>query len=181
MSLRSLLLAIGTAVLLLVALPAWFLFSQQSDETVTAKRQLAVYEAEIAERAHLSEEAAALKQSDAAAAFVPGVNAELAAANLQSKVKMVVESLGGQIHSAQNMPSTITGHLEKIAVHYELSVPPGRLTDTLYRLETSQPFLFLDDIDVIMPESWLTEGSPEEPPNLNLRMTVGAYRWAGAQ
>lgn len=167
---------------LLVVFPVWEVFAAQSDDIAQSRRQLSLYQMEIASRPRLEAELAALNQREASSAvLLRGNSAALAAANMQSIVKPLIESHGGQVRSAQNLPSAPLGDLEEIEVQYDLSLPVGSLKEVTYQLETGAPYLFLDDVDIKVWESLQSEGSSAEPPNVQVHWTIAGYRWAGAR
>ncbi len=184
--LKSKLLALGVlaavfvAGFFLVVQPVVDAFADQDAEIAQSKLLLAAYEARIASQPLVEERLAELRQREAASTgVISGSSAELAAANTQAIVKALIESEGGQVRSAQNLAPVSQDGFERIDVQYDVAVPMTRLKDTTYKLETNVPYLFLDGIDMRAPESWQAEGAPYDPPNLEIRWTVRAYRWVG--
>jgi general secretion pathway protein M len=172
--------AMFVAGFLLVVQPVLDAFADQDAEIAQSKLLLAAYESRIASQPLVEERLAELKLREASATgVIAGNSAELAAANLQSIVKTLVENEGGQVRSAQNLEPLRANGFERIDVQYTVSVPMTRLKDTTYKLETNVPYLFLDGIDMHAPEGWQSEGAPYDPPNLEIRWTVRAYRWVG--
>jgi hypothetical protein len=183
---KSRLLALGglaaafVAGFFLVVQPTWDAFADQDAEIAQSKLLLAAYEARIASQPLVEERLSELRQRESSATgVVSGASAELAAANTQAIVKALIEGEGGQVRSAQNLEPVTHDGFQRIDVQYDVSVPMTRLKDTAYKLETNVPYLFLDGIDMRAPESWQSEGAPNDPPNLEIRWTVRAYRWVG--
>jgi len=153
-------------------------FSDQREQIARSARHLAVYQAEIDTASKMAAVLREIRAREAVnAGLIPGGNAALAAANMQGIVKSLIESEGGQVRSAQNVAPFSTDGFENIAIQFDTSLPVTRLKDTTYRIETNAPYLFLDDVDIRMPESWQSEGAPNDPPPLDVRWTVRAYRW----
>ncbi|HEY2069244.1 MAG TPA: type II secretion system protein GspM [Rhizomicrobium sp.] len=169
------LIAVAMVPVLAVALPVADLFLQQSDETARLKEDYANYRASIAAQPALKMERANLdRQESAAAALLHGDSAALAAANMQSLVKLLVERHGGHLRSAQNLSTAISGGMEKIEAAYELTIPAGSLKAVTYELETGSPYLFLDGVAIRGEQ--LADGAPHD---LHVSWTVHGYRWAG--
>jgi hypothetical protein len=165
---------------LLVVFPIVEIFAAQSDDIAQSQQMLALYQAEIASRPRLQAELAALNAREASSAvLLRGNSAALAAANMQSIVKPLIESHGGQVRSVQNLPSSPSNDLEKIDVQYDVTLPVGSVKEVAYQLETGAPYLFLDDVDIKVWQDLQTEGSGSEPPNVQLHWTIEGYRWAG--
>ena len=181
--------ALAAGILLGLALIAWFAvinpiagaFQDQRERQDRASRLLASYQAELAARPQLEAQLDRLKEGQSATSrLVQGQNADLAAANMQSLVKALVAQETGQIRTAQNLDPQSNDGLERIAIQYEISLPAARLENTIYRVETDSPNLFLDDVDNRMPESWQTEGAAGDPPPVEVRWTVRGYRNMGS-
>lgn len=169
------------AVWLVVVMPVTRLFAAQREEIAQSAQLLGAYQGEIANRAAIEARYAAIDATQASlGVLVRGENAQLAAANMQGLVKTLVEREAGQMRSAQNLASSRKNGFEKVSVQYDMSLPLSRLKDAAYRLETGTPYLFLDDVDIRMPESWQSEGAANDPPPLEVQWTVSGYRWAGA-
>lgn len=167
----------GIAVVLAfaVVLPAIELFVFQREDVAQASDELATYRGQIAARPQLQAELAAMDRQEAqAAALLDGSNTAVAAANMQSLVKRLIESHSGQLRSAQMLSATKHGGLEKIQVQYELSLPLGSFGPATFELETGRPFLFLDTVDV-RPESY-TGGTTGAPGNLHVQWLMHGYR-----
>jgi general secretion pathway protein M len=165
------------AAVFFVLLPVGYLFTAQHDDIKQSKELLAVYRAEIASRDRLEDELAGLRRREAAGGgLVSGTSAALAAADIQSRMKAMIERHGGRVRSVQNLPAAPVKGFEKVSVRYDLSITAGGLKGLLYQIETGTPYLFLDDIDLRMPEGWQEEGPQNAPPEMQVRWTVEGYR-----
>jgi general secretion pathway protein M len=92
-------------------------------------------------------ELAALKKRQASAGgFLQGTNESIAAAQLQHRLKTSVESAKGEVRSTQNLPSRDDGNFRRITVRAQISLGMAGLQRAFYDLESSAPFLFLDNI-----------------------------------
>jgi hypothetical protein len=181
------LLALG--ILLVVVALGWLLvvdpiteaFAAQDEEIAQSHQMLAAYERRIALRPLIEKRLAESRRTDASSAgAVPGISAELAAANVQKLVKAIIEGQGGQIRSVQNLAPVATAGFQRIEIQYDLSLPMTRLKGTAYRIETNAPYLFLDGVDIRAPENWQAGPYTSDAPDLDVRWTVRGYRWAGA-
>jgi len=180
-ALGLLLLAIGF-IWLAVIMPVSDAFADQQDAIDQSHQLLAAYESRIALRPIVEARLAELKSHETSnTGLIEGASAELAAANVQNLVKSLVESESGQVHSAQNLAPVTAGGFQRIDIQYDVSLPMTHLKSAAYRIETSTPYLFLDGIDLRAPENWESAGQQNDPPNLEVRWTVRAYRWTGGQ
>ena len=72
----------------------------------------------------------------------------LAAADLQQRVKTVVEAAGGTLRSTQALPPVEEGNAVKVAVNATVSGDTEILQKVLYDLESQTPLLFVDNLEV---------------------------------
>lgn len=110
-----------------------------------------------------------------------GSNAALAAAELQNQLKQVVEVKGGEVKTTQSASAAVASGFERIEVRQDLTIPVSALADILYLAETHAPYLFVDALDIHVPETWPSDGQPGPKPQMSMRWTVHAYRWVGVK
>src|SRR5215467_4757096 len=124
---RQRLLALG--ILLIVVVLGWLLlvepiagaFAAQDEAIAQSHQMLAAYERRIALRPLIEQRLAEMSRNDASSAgTISGVNAELAAANVQKLMKTIIEEQGGQIRSVQNAAPVPADGFQRIDVQYEL-------------------------------------------------------------
>ncbi len=82
------------------------------------------------------------------AQYLPQSAPPLAAAELQQRVKAVVEAAGGTLRSTQALPPVEEGSAVKVAVNATVSGDTDSLQKILYDLESQTPLLFVDNLDV---------------------------------
>ncbi len=83
-----------------------------------------------------------------AAYFLPAAPPALAAAELQQRVKGLVEGSGGNLLSVQALPAVEEGGVLRVAVNVTVQGDVGMLQKTLYGLESQAPLLFVDNLEV---------------------------------
>jgi hypothetical protein len=187
---RQRLLALGLLMLaagfvwLAILQPVLGAFAAQGDNLDDLKRQLGAYERHVAMKPVVEMRLAALKSHEASSTgLIGGKSAELAAATMQNTMKALIESVQGQVTSAQNLPPVTADGFQRVDIQYQATVPMARLKDITYRIETSMPYLFLDGIDLRAPENWqasaVSTDVPSVPPNIEVHWTVHGYRWVG--
>ena len=93
------------------------LFAAQRAEIDETAQLVSLYRTEIALRPGLTRELASLRRREAkTAGLLHGSSAALAAADMQRIVKQAIEQAGGQLRSAQNLPTSVENGLETIEV-----------------------------------------------------------------
>ena len=126
--------------------------------------------------AGLRENLTELKKRQAAQGYYLAKNTDaLAAAALQEHVKGVIQESGGKIRSIQTLPGQDEGNFRRIAIRLQMTMSTDSLARTFYALETSKPFLFLDNIDV---QSRLAQpaGAGNADPVLVVAVDLYGYR-----
>lgn len=83
-----------------------------------------------------------------AAQYLPKAAPPLAAAELQQRVKGIVEAAGATLRSMQALAPVEEGNAVKVAVSTTLMGDPESLRKILRDLESQTPLLFVDNLDV---------------------------------
>jgi general secretion pathway protein M len=87
-------------------------------------------------------------EGDGEAAYLQGASEALVSADLQNRVKTVVQANGGVLNSTQILDATNEEGFRRLAVRVRMSGGSEALYKVLYALETERPFLFIDNIDI---------------------------------
>ncbi|MDS4040698.1 MAG: type II secretion system protein GspM [Candidatus Competibacter sp.] len=88
-----------------------------------------------------------------AAQYLPQSVPALAAADLQQRVKAVVEAAGGTLRSTQALPPVEEGSTVKVTVSAAMTGDTDSLRKVLYDLESQTPLLFVDNLEVAARET----------------------------
>jgi general secretion pathway protein M len=79
--------------------------------------------------------------------FTQGTPA-LASADLQTRIKGIVTDAGGELISTQVIPERTEDQFTRIAVKVRLNGSTGVLRQVLYDIESAQPVLFVENLNV---------------------------------
>ena len=126
----------------------------------------------------LRAELAGLKQqaTSAQGGFLHGANESMIAAQLQNRVKRVVETARGELKSTQVLPSREEGKFRRIAIRGQMTVSIPALQRTFFDLEATSPLLFIDNVDIrVRPASRQRERSTPDTL-LDVRFDVFGYQ-----
>ena len=87
----------------------------------------------------------------------------------------------GNIVSAQPLPSKAEGDLVTLSAQYQIATSPAGLTQLLYALENSRPYIFIDGADI---SSQLGDAAPKQGDSgstqqLSLQLDLHAFVRAG--
>jgi general secretion pathway protein M len=85
---------------------------------------------------------------NATAQYLPQSAPALAAAELQQRLKVVVEAAGGTLQSTQALPPVEEGDAVKITISAIMNGDTGSLQKVLYNLESQTPLLFVDNLEL---------------------------------
>lgn len=111
--------------------------------------------------------------------FLPPAPPTLAAADLQQRVKNLVEGSGGSLLSVQALPAIEEGGVVRVAVNITLQGNIDSLQKTLHSLESQVPLLFVDNVEVTARQlrPRLPDGSvaPYTRIQLNGQFEVSGY------
>lgn len=80
--------------------------------------------------------------------FLPHAPPTIAAADLQQRIKSLVESSGGSVSSIQALPVTEENGVLKVAVSVSTQGDVAALQRALHTLEAQTPLLFVDNLDI---------------------------------
>ena len=108
--------------------------------------------------------------------FLAGSTDALAAAGLQDQVRALVLEKGGSIRSIQPMPGVAADGLTRITLRVQMAGTIQTLLDVLYALETGNPILFIDSLDVQKRDDAQGSSDPgAEPGRLAIAVDLSGY------
>ncbi len=84
----------------------------------------------------------------ASTGFLKGGNEALIGAELQNRLKGVVESSGGKLTSVQVLPGKDENGFRRITIRARLTATVEALRKVLHAVETAPPVLWVDNVDV---------------------------------
>ena len=172
-------LCVALAVLvLLIVLPVMAIYASQQQEKNDSLYQLAIFRAEAAMKPQLEAELLSLHQRGVSTpGLISADSVTLAQAQMERDIKGIVETNGGEIHSAQNGTSSRIGDLDLILIQYDLSIPVMRLSALTYAVESHTPYFFIDRADIAAPAGWQVGANAPAAPKLEIHWTIRGYRW----
>jgi general secretion pathway protein M len=80
--------------------------------------------------------------------FIPKATAALASADLQNFIKTSIATVGGQLTSTQVLPAREENGINRVMIKVRMTVDMEMLRSILYDVETSQPLMIVDEIDI---------------------------------
>lgn len=145
---------------------------EQSKELLQRYQALAQQRSLLADRLTAQQERAA-----SAAGYLQGPSHALAAAQLQDRVKSVVEAAGGRLRSTQTLPPERVDSLvfRRIKLRVRCVVTIEGLEAILYELETGQPYLIIRDIKLRQEQVRGRRNETQMQPNLDVGLELFGY------
>ncbi len=159
--LRSLtiLLVVIVVVLAGILTPWWMKMRFYSEHIETMSNQIVRFESMLARHPQLEAQLGQMRQQLATSDyFLEAANPALAAADLQQRVRRVIESNGGQLVSTQNLTSPANDELIEVIIRVRMTGGIESLGRALYELEGGSPLLLVDNLGVRSNKRYLGRG-----------------------
>ena len=115
------------------------------------------------------------RAGDEARKTLDAENADLAAAGIQQHAIALIEAEGAAIDSAEILPSEETEFFQKVSVRLTLSADVVKLQRIIHALESAEPWLFIDDLDVRLRRPGEVRASRIAKDDLLLRFVVFGF------
>jgi len=125
-------------------------------------------------------ELATLRQRQAASVgFLEGTNDALIAAQIQNRIKALVEAARGELKSTQVLPVQEEGKYRRITIRVQMMLDTEAAQSVLYGVETASPLLFLDNLDMRAHIGADRHRETAQDPPLDVRLDVYGYMRGG--
>lgn len=150
----ALLIVLGGVIYLTVDQGLLARYRYYRDYLEQKQAQWAQMERMTASREAIQQHIANIKQDQSVARqYLPQTAPALAAAELQERIRAVVEAAGGTLRSTQALPPVEEGRAVKVAVSVTLTGDTANLQKILYDLESQTPLLFVDNLEISARET----------------------------
>jgi general secretion pathway protein M len=124
-------------------------------------------------------ELTALRQSAASSeGFLQGTNDALVAAQIQNRIKSLVEAGRGDLKSTQVIPTQDEGKYRRVTVRAQMNIDIAGAQRVLHGIETASPLLFLDNLDIRSRIGERRRATADES-SLDVRFDVYGYMRGG--
>jgi hypothetical protein len=109
-------------------------------------------------------------------AYLSGESEALVAANLQNRIKTVIEANGGRLASTQILQSGDEDGFRVVTIRVRMSADIDAASKTFYALEAGQPFLFVDGVDISSRQARRRRRNQKTvPENVDLSINYDVY------
>ena len=163
-----------------IAIPTWRLHQHYDQHIEDYSDQLLRYRRVAALRPHLEEAIAVAERDDIHKYYLKATTATLAAAELQGLLTRIVESRQGRISSSQMLANKDDSNASasnpvKVSMTIQLTAATVPLQLILHAIETSEPYLLVDQLTVRAAQGRGYKPVPGVQPEFNVQITVSAY------
>ncbi|MBV9553905.1 MAG: hypothetical protein JO032_14070 [Alphaproteobacteria bacterium] len=104
-----------------------------------------------------------------------GENETLMAAALQNRIKASVGAAHGELKSTQILSGQADGRLRRVAVRAQVTLTPEAALRVFHDLESGEPVLFLDNLDIRSKEETRRRRERVEDGTLDIRFEAYGY------
>jgi general secretion pathway protein M len=169
-------LAVSIAALLLailyvaIVVPLAGLFDANAQALEDRRAVLVRYEQAARDLPRLRDEGEARGQQPGGGLLLAGSSDAVAAADLQSALKELVEADGATLESAQTLPAETIGAFRRVGVRLAFSGSLDLLTSVLLGIEASNPVLSVGGLELRSSED------DDSSQNLTIAMDVYGFR-----
>jgi general secretion pathway protein M len=109
-------------------------------------------------------------------AYLSGDSEALVAANLQNRIKTVIEASGGRLSSTQILQSGDEDVFRVVTVRVRMTADIDAASKIFYELESGQPFLFVDGVDISSRQARRRRRNQQTAPeNIDLNINFDVY------
>lgn len=176
--------SLAVAILVAALAALWVLLAAPVTEkfegygrSISHSRELLVRHLQIAaQRARLETELEELRRAQSSTGrFLEGGGIELVAAEAQNKVKNLIDANGATLQSTQILPAQEKDNFRKLTIRVTMSADTEALQRIFHALETANPYLFLDNIDIRARRRRARRGRSVSQGELQIRFDLYGY------
>lgn len=171
----ALLLGVLALVGVAVAIPVVIMhrhYVEAQDEQLDRLRR---YQRVVNARPQIEKQLAEVNTKDTAKYFLKNYSPALAATEIQEVAQTIIESFGGKLASMQVNTHKDEGGFRQISLNVQLSGNLVALQKILHALETSEPYLFIDNLSLRSPLGRQSRPIPGVEPEFNMQFDLFGY------
>ncbi len=177
----AILAAIVALLWLFVVLPVTAKFDTYDESMAQSEELLARYLRMSGARADLEAALEETRRDQASVSgFLTGASIQWVAADLQNKLKRLINANGGELNSIQMLPQEAENGFHKVAMRVVMTGDTETLRRVIYTIETANPYLFLDNLDIRAQRKRTQKNENRAAEKLQVRYDVYGYMPAGA-
>lgn len=171
----ALLLLVISAAIAAVAVPAYVLYHRYDEAETVAQERIDRYRRVSSQRADYQRALDLLKARESARFFLKNSAPNLGGSELTDLVRPMLEANGSRLTSIQPPTVKDEGSFRVYSLSVGFNSTPASLQKTLYAIETSIPYLFIENVTLraTVPRGY--KPPPNQEPEVSATMEVQAY------
>ena len=171
------LLAAALAVLWLLGPQPYLDSLSAADAEVARAQNLAARYARLAAgKGSLQAQVAAMRaERGRGQGTFPGDNAQLVAANMQDRVKRLVESNAAVLRSTQVLPTRDESGFRQVSIRVTMETEIEGVQKIFHALESANPYLFLNNVDIRSRVIRSVRQATDKAMSLNVTFDIYGY------
>ena len=175
-----LLVGVAIAVLALVVVPFYLLNRKYDAALADLSDRLDRYRRVIASRGAATQQLEAMRALEPRKGFLRSGAPALSAAEAQEALRTIIEANGGKLITMQAPIAKEDSRYRQLTVNVQLSGTIFALRKILHAIETNQPALFVESLQVRSQVPANFKPNPGAEPEVYMQMDVSGYSVAGS-
>lgn len=172
----GLLTAVVAIVWLLGPQPYLDALAAADAEVAQAQSLVARYARLAAEKGSLQAQVGAMRaERGRGQGTFPGDNAQLVAADMQNRVKRLVESSAAVLRSTQVLPTRDESGFRQVSIRVTMETEIDGVQKIFHALESASPYLFLNNVDMRSRAIRSLRQTPDKAMSLNVTFDIYGY------
>ncbi|MGJ4945595.1 type II secretion system protein GspM [Bradyrhizobium sp. HKCCYLS1011] len=181
---RRMLFILGNLAILIgiiggIVMPIRALFVDRDAQIADQARVLAHLQAIVAQASRIESFVSDTNAQLRSGEFLAGANENVIGADLQTRLKAMIEATGARSRSVQTLPARTIDQIKFSGVRIDLTAPLPGLMRTVHAIESSKPYLFI--VAASLKSSPLGLPSKVEEPVLQAQLDVYGATLVGGQ
>ena len=156
-------MAICAVVVAIVVVPIVTLFADREEQIVTKTRALARLNAITAQASSLQSITADTSVQMRGDEFLSGPNENVISANLQARLKAIVETAGARSRAVQALPLKTSDQIRYSGSRIEIFGPLPSIHRAIHAIESAKPYFFITGATIRAPSPGSKAAMSEEP------------------
>jgi general secretion pathway protein M len=169
------------AIVVAIAMPVWILHRHYDGALGDSSNRLERYNRIAATRPAVAQQLEAMRGKDTRKFFLRSGAPALSAAEAQETLRSLVEGSGGRLITMQAPVSKEEGRYRQITVNMQLTANMQAARKILNAIETSVPYLFVDNLKVTSQVPGNFRPQPGAEPEVFVQLDVTGYALVGPQ
>ena len=171
----ALVLLAVSAVVAAIAVPAYVLYNRYEEARTAAEGRIERYQRIASSKAEHQRALDVIKARESGRFFLKSSAPNLGGAELTDLVRPMLETNSARLTSIQPVTVRDEGGFRVYSLNVGFNGTPAALQKTLYAVETSIPYLFIENVTLraTVPRGY--KPPPNQEPEVSVQMEVQAY------